>query len=148
MKFVTSTTTELFERVESKDAYSSVFRVKPENGMEALETIFPSVESVGELNFVLFSTSGVHGSYTTLEELKVGEQLTFLIISPRIVCLRYGTCIPETKEEIAYLKELRARSHAEIAQIGMPSVRNPTGLRSWWDSIVFHCFKSVEKICR
>ena len=74
------------------------------NGIGALKNFFPDAEA-DEMNFVLFSTSGVHGTYNTIEESerflrgKLGlavkdeegfSEITFLIVQPRIVCLRYG----------------------------------------------------------
>jgi hypothetical protein len=96
--------------------------------------------AVNEMNFVLFSTSGVHGSYTTLEEceaeLKLPEaereqrddgkegpwpvRVTVLLIQPRIVGLRYGNLLVRNLEDVERLKKYRADSHAVIAQIGIP----------------------------
>jgi hypothetical protein len=92
--------------------YYSVHRLRGgEGGMEALRQMFPDGEA-NDLNFVLFSTSGIHGSYCTIEDCEAGDvhDLTFLVIQPRIVALRYGNCEPKTPEDFAFLKKLRATS--------------------------------------
>jgi hypothetical protein len=94
-----------------------------------------------EMNFLLFSTSGIHGSATTLEdceeELKKplsereirddddsGEPwpvtVTVLLVQPRIIGLRYGNLTIRNLDDIERLKRYRAASHAVIAKIGMP----------------------------
>ena len=83
-------------------------------GLADLKELFRSPEfSIDWKNFVLFSTSGVHGSYTTIEEAEEapGETpVTFLVIHARRVCLRYGVCYPTTKEDFDFLKALREAS--------------------------------------
>ena len=91
------------------------------------------------MNFVLFSTSGVHGMYTTIEEIEASilkypdgpdpdgpdpdaddyhfPEVTVLIVQPRLVCLRYG-CIPVTLADIPYLKRLRESSWCTVQKIG------------------------------
>jgi hypothetical protein len=75
-----------------------------------------------EMNFCLFSTSGVHGSYSTIEDAEadpdIGE-VTVLVVQPRRVMLAYGN-VPVTPETVGYLKALRASSHAVLQRIGMP----------------------------
>lgn len=105
----------------------------PEVGMRSLRQLFPDGKAT-ENNFVLFSTSGVHGSYTTLEEIESGlaiygddfdpgdyepddwhgNTLTVLVVQPRIVCLRCGN-IRVREADIPYLKALRASSLAAIS---------------------------------
>ncbi len=96
------------------------------NGMESLYTMFPEANA-DDVNFVLFSTSGVHGTSNTIEEAENflnGENpegfngITFLIIHPRLVSLRYGICNPKNKEDIDFLKKLRTSSFEIINQIG------------------------------
>ena len=79
--------------------------------LDALKEMFPDGET-DEMNFVLFSTSGIHGTYQTIEdeEKAPGVGVTFLIVHPRIVTLRYGVVYPETKEDFEYLKKLRKTS--------------------------------------
>ena len=106
----------------------SVFRLDDVSyGMAALREIFPTAQA-NEMNFVLFSTSGVHGTYTLIADIEfdikagVSEEgfnrLTFLIVQPRLVTLRYGICLPETLDDIRYLKKLRETSSLEASLIG------------------------------
>ncbi|WP_210252496.1 hypothetical protein [Aminobacter sp. MDW-2] len=115
-------------------------RQSAEVGMQSLRQMFPSGEC-NEMNFVLFSTSGVHGCYTTIEEIEEGfakygedyqpdeedgwpegwngDTLTVLIVHPRIVCLRCGN-VRVRSDDIPYLKKLRETSQAAMMSIGMP----------------------------
>ncbi len=111
--------------------------------MEDLRRIFPTPDAVNMYNQVLFSTSGIHGSYCTIEEaervLREGRtpetegyftesmpdrpetyKLTVLVLQPRCVTMCFGD-IPVRLADIPYLKELRARSWAELVKIGAPS---------------------------
>lgn len=95
------------------------------NGWETLQDFF-SKRDPDEMNFVLFSTSGVHGSYVTIEEIeaemKVGEieifDLTFLIVQPRILNLHYGNVEIHSQEQIEWLKSLREKSTEVVKKIG------------------------------
>ncbi len=113
-------------------AHYNVFgATKDETGMAGLRSMFPNGEADG-LNFAMFSTSGVHGMYTTIEEAEAtflrgnkdedGEEyepsVTFLVVHPRIVCLRYGNCLPKNAEDFAFLKQLRASSWKACSEIG------------------------------
>ena len=112
-------------------------RPDSEVGMESLRSIFPEGKA-DDLNFVLFSTSGVHGSYITIEEIEAGlhkygddfdpgedewpegwhgTDLTVLIVQPRTVCLRCGN-IRVRRKDIAYLKRLRRSSMKAVESIG------------------------------
>ena len=92
-----------------------------------MRSIFPEA-TADEMNFVLFSTSGVHGTYATIEEVERASSLpysidrprhiTFLVVRPRVVALQYGNCAPETPEDFAFLKKLRETSWAACAKIG------------------------------
>jgi hypothetical protein len=97
-----------------------------EDGMKVIRTFFPDAESVSTRNFMLFSTSGIHGSYATIEDIEKRVQagdndilceLTFIIISPRMVRMIYGTCIPDI-DDIPFLKELRQKSWDIMPSIG------------------------------
>jgi hypothetical protein len=104
------------------DHYTIAACRKAEDGMAALRECFPTGEP-DKMNVVLFSTSGVHGTYTTIEDveknLSADEEVTWLHLQPRKVTIRYGTCIPRTVEDIAFLKVLREKSHAALAKIGV-----------------------------
>lgn len=112
------------ERQECSDY--SVMRLDGD-GMLALRALFPTADA-DSLNFVLFSTSGVHGTYQTIESLEnficgndpdgFGE-LTFLIIHPRLVSMRYGVCKPKNMDDISYLKKLRNSSINAMSLIGL-----------------------------
>lgn len=109
------------------------YHVKHEMAMVHLRRIFPK-GIANELNFVLFSTSGVHGTYATIEDverfLKIApverkeddwcNDITFVIIQPRLCTLHYGNCEPENIEDIEFLKRLRESSWQAIKQIGRP----------------------------
>jgi hypothetical protein len=90
--------------------------------MAALRELFPSGKA-DDMNFVMFSTSGVHGTYTTIEEaeaeLQHGEAatITVVVVHPRIVCMRYGNLVI-TMDDVPFLKKLRSSSRAAFAKIG------------------------------
>jgi len=87
-------------------------------GMAALKAMFPTGDA-DEMNFVLFSTSGTHGSYQTLEEEETepGTGVTFMVVQPRLVITRYGVVYPESDEDFALLKKLRATSREALLGI-------------------------------
>jgi hypothetical protein len=97
----------------------SIDKLDPEKGMASLRAMFPEAKA-DDLNFVLFSTSGTHGSYLTIEDVEASldtdepESLTVLVVQPRTVRMLYGD-IDVTKEDVAYLKALRASSAAVLA---------------------------------
>ena len=104
----------------------NIFHYDPNESMGMLRSVFPDGEA-DEMNFCLFSTSGVHGSYSTLEEAeswigKDGEEkvdhITFLLVHPRTVTLRYGNVIIESYEDIDFLKKLRKTSTQVVKDIG------------------------------
>jgi hypothetical protein len=83
-----------------------------------LKDVFPE-PIADEMNFCLFSTSGVHGTYTTIEEAEAEPdgEVTILVVHPRTVTLRYGN-IPVDAESAPYLKALRASSWDVMRRIG------------------------------
>jgi hypothetical protein len=103
--------------------YSKPVPVVSENAMLALQTMFPGGVADQE-NFVLFSTSGVHGNYMTIEDFEEkpinerGWGVTFLVVQPRLVSLRFGNVKPESAEDFAFLKKLRESSHNAVVKIG------------------------------
>jgi hypothetical protein len=91
--------------------------------VDDLRAYFPEPVA-DEMNFCLFSTSGVHGSYTTIEQAELatedyGNEVTVLVVQPRRVMLAYGN-VTVTPETAPYLKALRASSLAAVARIGLP----------------------------
>ena len=118
--------------LKKQGAHYNIYSCKDEDGMEGLRDFFPD-GTANDLNFCLFSTSGVHGMYTTIEEAEkelesvVQEyppQVTFLIVQPRIVCTRFGNCQPKDAEDIKFLKKLRDTSQVAIQSIGYEEVND------------------------
>jgi hypothetical protein len=105
--------------------YTTMGLERGADGMEALRGMFPEGEA-DEMNLCLFSTSGVHGTYTTIEEVEAKEEgcddVTFVIVQPRIVCIRFGNATPVTPEDFAYLKKLRESSWKAALSIGRRDV--------------------------
>lgn len=90
------------------------------DAMTALRELFPKGEA-DEMNFVLFSTSGIHGSYLKIEDAErdLGNvTITFLVIQPRLVCMRYGLATPKTHDDIQFLKRIRESSKQAVGRIG------------------------------
>jgi hypothetical protein len=98
--------------------------------IEDLIDLFPDGEA-NEMNFALFSTSGVHGTYSTIEDVirshylpKDNEEyleemsVTVLVIHPRLVCMKYGH-VYFKEEHIDFLKKLRDSSKQAIMKIGV-----------------------------
>ncbi len=90
---------------------------KATNGMELLKEYFPTAEA-DEMNFCLFSTSGVHGTYQTIEEeeKEQGVGVTFVIVQPRIVGMTYGVAYPKNPTEFEFLKLLRETSKQAVME--------------------------------
>ncbi|WP_459503057.1 hypothetical protein [Bacillus sp. C1] len=93
-----------------------------------LKEIFPDGEA-NERNWCVLSTSGVHGSYTTLDDLEKdyanGERemsITVLVIMPRVVSMLYGH-IDITISDIPYLRKLVSSS---LKYIGKSQENNIT----------------------
>lgn len=87
-----------------------------ERAEEQLRSVFPTGEC-DEMNLVLFSTSGTHGSALTIEEAKLGEHVTVMILKPRLCRIDYGT-VAVTMGNIKFLKRLRETSRTAFARIG------------------------------
>lgn len=113
---------------DNDDCYYSVMELKGD-GMQALRQLFFNGEA-NELNFCIFSTSGIHGSYATIEDVETDLQrierhgahtVTFCVIQPRIVCVRYGVAEPRTADDISFLKKLRFSSLHAVSKIGWPT---------------------------
>jgi hypothetical protein len=80
--------------------------------MANLRSFFPDGKA-NELNWCFLSTSGVHGTYATLDgmhEPEDGEEpfrhITVLVVQPRLVVMRYGNIDVETDEDERWLREL------------------------------------------
>lgn len=124
---------ENLDRSRPESAHYSVLRKQSHiDGMNALREMFPEAKA-NELNFVLFSTSGVHATYNLIEEAEAyvkGDdkdglnEVAFVIVHPRLVALRYGVVSPITPDDFAFLKALRASSHEVMLTIGMPAPSN------------------------
>jgi hypothetical protein len=109
-------------------------------GVEGLRKMFPDAIA-NEMNFALFSTSGVHGTYTTIEQIeqsiiKYGEnpdfvrdenkptpddwsgtRLTVTVYHPRIIGIGYGN-VEVKLDDIPFLKLLRQSSWEAVQKIG------------------------------
>lgn len=116
-------------------------KVDHEEGRRALLLTFPDGNANPEC-FALFSTSGIHGTYLSLEEVAAsierygdtasfpdGEEpddwcpprITVLVVEPRIVRLRCGEVVV-FKEDLPWLRRLRLTSWAAVLQIGAGSL--------------------------
>jgi hypothetical protein len=131
---------------DKEGGHYNTFSAIDENAMDFLYEIFPKGEA-NDMNFVLFSTSGVHGTYCTIEdaeaELKrIAEGLppnddwteeeweaekdtwyadvTFLLVQPRLVSMTCGNCRPTDLDDIEFLKTLRQSSWDVVPEIGAP----------------------------
>ncbi len=124
----------LFEFVpENEPGLGNVFRARRILSVEELMVMFPRGVA-DELNFCLFSTSGVHGTYSTVEDVEryiqsVPEDkrkcdddrcdtITFLVIRPRSLIFNYGNVRVETQNDVEILRELRSRSSHIASSLG------------------------------
>ena len=101
-----------------------------ETALEMLHDTFPDGQC-DEFGFVLFSTSGVHGSYVTIEEVAERasevydpddddeplDEVTFLLVQPRIVSMTYGN-VRVRPEDVEWLQRLRSSSWDAVRKIG------------------------------
>lgn len=98
-----------------------VQKIPAETGMAVLKSIFPDGEA-NDLNFCLFSTSGTHGSYLSIEDVAASlrseepKELTVLVIQPRTVRMLYGSIAVQT-DDIPYLIRLRESSRRIAAKL-------------------------------
>lgn len=110
---------------EDKKGYVTWGLTDKQQGLNALRALFPDAKA-DEMNFVFFSTSGIHGSYHTIEEeeLKPETGVTFLVLQPRLVLTRYGVAFPKTEDDFVFLKKLRSSSQEAMLKavaISMPA---------------------------
>jgi len=78
-------------------------------------------DGVDDMNFIMFGTSGIHGTRTDLDDIEecyekyeeghedFSNYLTFLIIRPRMVSMLYGN-IYVKKDEIPFLRKLEVNT--------------------------------------
>lgn len=104
------------ELISGSGGHYSIY--KAIHGMEVLRLVFPDGQA-NEMNFCLFSTSGVHGSYRTIEEEEQdpGYGVTFLIVQPRIVSLTYGNAYPTNEEDFNFLYKLRESAREVLSSM-------------------------------
>lgn len=107
----------------------------PVKAMEMLREAFPD-GNASEMNLVFFSTSGIHGSYCTIEEVwpprfKRSETeeraefkrlgyvtVTFLLVNPRLVSTTHGNVAIASDDDARFLKRLRSSTWRAARQIG------------------------------
>jgi hypothetical protein len=78
-----------------------------------LRELFPDGKA-DELNWCFLSTSGVHRSYHTLDDMHIPDEddgtffrnVTVLVVHPRLVVLKYGHITVETDEDEKWLRGL------------------------------------------
>jgi hypothetical protein len=92
-----------------------------------LKTIFPEGKA-DDLNWAFLSTSGIHGSYISLDDLEkdpdcaecVDEEgnctITVLVLHPRMCCIKFGEMKFNLKEDSAYLRGLVKSTVEEITK--------------------------------
>lgn len=90
------------------------YKIEKLQGIKEIRDIFNDDEEETDwtLNWLVLSTSGVHGSYTTLDKLDFSDGyacITALIIHPRLVVLRYGE-ITIAQDDVPYLRMLVSKS--------------------------------------
>jgi hypothetical protein len=128
-------------RYQREGAHYNIWVISS-GGVDGLRQMFGNPPEANEMNFALFSTSGVHGSYTTIEEieeslLKYGEHPAFLedeseetmpddwygndltvtVYHPRIIGVGYGN-VKVGINDIQFLKALRQSSWDAVLRIG------------------------------
>ena len=97
----------------------SMYRV---NSVAALRELLGNGATVDwTLNWLFLSSSGVHGSYETLDEaaeyLAEGEDssITVLLVQPRRVQVYYGH-VPVRADDIPWLREMVRKTLAGVAK--------------------------------
>jgi hypothetical protein len=121
-------------------AHYNIWKISS-GGVAGLRQLFRDGKA-DDMNFVLFSTSGVHGTYTTIEQIEHtltkygpdpeflkdeneeripddwhGTSLTVTVYHPRIIGVGYGN-VEVTLEDIPFLKQLRQSSWDAVQTIG------------------------------
>lgn len=121
---------------DSKDSVSAIV---------TLRDWFKDDDSVNEMNFILFSTSGIHGSYRTLEDIaestakygfdidghdewpddRVWPEATFLLVQPRLVSMTFGNARIRDEDDLKWAFRVRELSSREAALIGTDDAPKP-----------------------
>lgn len=110
------------------DPYQSIQTIEDGNlTMAALRSLFPDGQA-NAMNLAMFSTGGTFGTFATIEDVEAEikqngftfDGLTFVVVQPRVLCLRYGRAYPENEDDFAFLKKLRATSNEVFSKIGQP----------------------------
>lgn len=92
------------------------------HSIDDLRAMFPTGQA-DEMNWCFLSTSGVHGSYTTLDDIERGpdedgyedNHVTVLVVAPRMVRCNYGH-IEIRAEDIPWLRRLVASTLEAVAK--------------------------------
>ena len=95
---------------------------------EYLKAYFEN-DKADHMNMLMGSTSGIHGTYTTLDDLENPayialaeldishhETFTILVIQPRIVRMTYGTVGIRSQKDIDWLRDIITQSIAAFAK--------------------------------
>ena len=110
----------------------------PVASITALREWFANDGSINGMNFLLFSTSGVHGSYTTIDEIAesmsrypdgpppdgdwpedyTDPEITFLIVQPRLVGMTYGLAKIRHADDVAWVRRMQELTAKVVAEIG------------------------------
>ena len=119
-----------YSTIDKEGGHYNLYSCQDEDGMNALRDVFPT-GIADEYNFCLFSTSGVHGTYNTIENCMKGvvkggrdawgdysTTVTFLVVHPRLCTIRFGNCMPKNEEDFEYLSRLRSSSWKVVQTIG------------------------------
>jgi hypothetical protein len=93
------------------------YKLYPISSVHDVREIFPDGKA-DLMNWFFLSTSGVHGSYATLDDLYTGDyggSITMLVVQPRLVVVRYGEVEVE-KDDIPFLRGLVTSTIQAVAQ--------------------------------
>jgi hypothetical protein len=84
----------------------SHYTVSEIESLDELRELFPTGEA-DALNWLVLSTSGIHGTYETLDDVeRTGAmEVTVLAIAPRMVRMRYGN-VMVTPDDVPWLRRL------------------------------------------
>lgn len=80
-------------------------KIEELEGMEHLRLLFADGEA-DSLNWCFIGTSGIHGTYTKLNEYPEFEEFTVLVLQPRRVTSYYGNVTVQDEQDLKFLKQL------------------------------------------